>query len=65
MKLIIVQFDDTVDVSELPVGTTVAISDGTNSVTGGIVLSTAKVKNNGTTIHEHTVLGTTGPSTPV
>lgn len=39
MKLLVVQFEDTVDLSPLPKGTKVTVTGGTTTLTGGVMAS--------------------------
>ena len=39
MKVIIIKFDESVDITFLPKGTTVSVTDGTNTLNNGIVLT--------------------------
>lgn len=65
MKLVIVQYDDTVDTSILPKGTVVSVSDGTNTLSNGKVYGIMDAMNPEPTVspsHIHPLpAGETGP----
>lgn len=69
MKLITVQFEDSVDISNFLAGKTgVTLTDGTNTLPGGIVLADTKVMEVPPVLvphsHELIIGGSAGPAIP-
>jgi hypothetical protein len=55
MKLITVQYPDSVDIEVLPKGTVVTISDGTNNLSDGTVILLTDAQDAEPTVHTHNV----------
>ena len=70
MKVVVVRFPDTTDISALTIGSAISVKIGTTEIVGGAVNSVASIENPtiATLIpHNHTVAipapsGTTGPA---
>lgn len=60
MRLLTIQFEDSVDVSSLPKGTTVTVSDGSNTVSDGTVLAVSDVQDPEVLPHNHPANTTIG-----
>ena len=65
MKLVTVQFNDSVDISVLAKGTTgISVTDGTNTLENGIIRILSDVSEPEPEIVQHTHPAAIGPATP-
>lgn len=66
MKLITVQFDESVNINSIPKGATVTVSDGTTTLTGKVMALTDMADPEAVLVpHTHPVTGAAGlPVTP-
>jgi len=71
MKLITVQFDDSVDITTITIGTKpITVSDGATNITGGTLMSQTEMIEPELVPHTHVVVTsvpvdtTTGPAIP-
>lgn len=55
MKLVTVQYPDSIDINVLPKGTVVIVGDGTHNLPNGTVVSLADVQDPEPAIHTHIV----------
>ncbi|MDP2659119.1 MAG: hypothetical protein Q8R28_00105 [Dehalococcoidia bacterium] len=67
MKIVVVRFPDTANVSALATGAAVSVKVGTTEITGGTVNSLSSIEDPAPALVPHThaeAPGTTGPATP-
>jgi len=65
MRLLIISFNDGVDLSTLPSGTGVAVSDGITTVSGRVLMPAGPIEEPAPELVPHSHPADIGPATPI